>query len=102
MFFHAKYANIIHIPPVFVIYYGENLALTFFVHFDFQPQNWGCKNRPFCKFGNSKRWVETVNFCKNVAKCRFGDRRKMMYICIKLKEGSSALLFCDLSPENFL
>ena len=102
MFFHAKYANIIHIPPVFVIYYGENLALTFFVHFDFWRKNRGYKNRIFCKFRNSKNRVETVNFCKNVAKCRFGDRRKMMYICIKLKEGSSALLFCDLSPENFL
>ncbi len=71
----------------------SNPALTFFVHFDYCAQNQGCKNRLFCKFGNSKRGRQTVNFCKNIAKCRFGDRRKMMYICIKVKEGSSAPLF---------
>ena len=73
-----------------------------FVHFDFCLKKSDRKNLFFCKFRNSKRWRETVNFCKNGAKCRFGDRRKMMYICIKLKEGCAALLFCDLPPENFL
>ena len=102
MCFQAKYANTIQIPPAFVIYYGENPALIFFVHFKFCAQNRARKNRPFCKFRNSKRWCETVNFCKNVAKCRFGFRWKMMYICIKLRRAPLPSFFCDLSPENFL
>ena len=72
------------------------------MHFDFWRKICPFKNRLFWKVKDSKRGCETVNFCKNGAKCRFGDRRKMMYICIKLRRASLPSFFCDLSPENFL
>ena len=79
--------------PKFVIYITKKSALLYFVHFDFCLKKSGRKNGTFCKVRDCKRGYKTVNFCKNSAKCRFGNRRKMMYICIKLKEGTAALLF---------
>lgn len=35
-----------------------------------------------------------VNECKNILKCRFGNKKFSLYICIKLKEGHVPSFFC--------
>ena len=37
-----------------------------------------------------------VNECKNILKCRFGNKIFSLYICIKLKEGYVPPFFCTL------
>ena len=50
-----------------------------------------------CKIGTL-----IVNSCKNSAKCRFGNRWFLLYICIKIRRAPLPSFFCYLSPENFL
>ena len=80
-----------------------DFCLDFFRAFQIFAENLICTKQAFLGVMNSKMRGRNVNGCKNAAKCRFGKKIFLLYICTKVKGGlCSPPFFYDLPPENLL